>query len=122
MDKRKEILYSELSDNHITYLSGMSHLEDFILDAMETYAQSKIKYVFMASTSGWGDDSVIGLFSTKEKALSSSVQYLLKKSKTLSESDILTPINEDSDSLGNSSYDITNSDDILFIRLIEIDK
>jgi hypothetical protein len=77
--------------------------------------------VFLATKNGWDGRSIIGIYSTKEIALSNSIAYLLKESISMNEDEILTPINEEIHE-DCSAYDITNSDDVLVIRQMEVDK
>ncbi len=77
--------------------------------------------VFLATINGWDGKSIVGIYSTKEIALSKSIAYLLSKSLSIQQDEILTPINEEIHE-DCYVYDITNSDDILVIREMEIDK
>lgn len=78
--------------------------------------------VVLASINSWEGKSIIGVFSTKDKALSESIAHLLNESITTNEDEILTPINEEIYEDGSSAWDITNSDDVLVLRLMEVDK
>lgn len=77
--------------------------------------------VFLATVNGWDGKSIIGVFSSKDKALTESITYLLKTSISLNKDEIHTPINEEIGEYG-SAWDITNSDDVLAIRIIGIDE
>lgn len=77
--------------------------------------------LFLATLSSWEGTSIIGVFSKRDIALSSSIGYLLNESKSTSEKDILTPINEEGDE-DHSYWDITNSDDVLKITKIKVDQ
>jgi len=76
---------------------------------------------FLTTVFSWGTTTVVGVFSSKDKAFSIAKQYLLNKSESMSEDEILTPYNEEINSSGVSSWDISNSDDVLVIRPIEVD-
>ena len=80
-----------------------------------------MKTVELARISGWDGSSIVGVFSTKEKALAASVSYLLKKSDSIHEDEIETPINKE---VTKTSwvFDITNSYDILVITTTVIDE
>jgi hypothetical protein len=78
--------------------------------------------VILATVSGWDSTSIIGVFSTKGNALSESIAYLLKASISMNEDEIYTPIDEEIGEDGSSVWDITNSDDVLVLRVMEVDK
>ena len=80
-----------------------------------------MKTVELAKISSWEGSSVVGVFSTKEKALSASVAYLLKHSSSMHEAEIETPINKEVTET-DWIFDITNSYDILIITTILIDE
>lgn len=80
-----------------------------------------MKTVELARISSWDGSSIVGVFSTKEKALAASVSYLLKKSDSMYEDEIETPINKE---VTETSwvFDITNSYDILVITTMIVDE
>jgi hypothetical protein len=77
--------------------------------------------LFLATISSWEGTIIIGVFSNRDTALSNSISYLLNKSRSTREGDILTPINEEGDE-NYSCWDITNSDDVLNINKIKVDQ
>lgn len=76
--------------------------------------------VILATIRGWDGVGVIGIFSNKEKALSSSVKILLEESINYEKHNIHTPINEDIMKDGSSVFDITNSQEHLHLTVYTV--
>ena len=80
-----------------------------------------MKTVYLARVHGWGGTSyLVGIFSTKELALENSIKRIAEES--ISEDEKMTPYNEEISPKGISSWDITNSDDVLSIAPIVMDE
>ena len=76
--------------------------------------------VILATIRGWDGVGVIGIFSNKEKALSSSVKILLEESINYEKHNIHTPINESIKDDNSSIFEITNSQEHLHLTVYTV--